>query len=167
MDEDGLWVQQRLIGIWSIDHHLSGLNMAFIVEKALQRIKRIFSLIAMSADRVSANNTAYKNLIKDDKKIMLIGCFSHTLDKVGKNFDALELKTFMTKVRLLVSKSHDANTLFRKFDSEEKDLAGYAAIRWWNDWVQQVQIFNMGIDKIKHIIEILQSNDKCAASSKS
>ena len=34
MDEDGLWVQQKLISIWSIDHHLSGLNMTFIGEKS-------------------------------------------------------------------------------------------------------------------------------------
>ena len=40
MDEDDVWVQQRLIGIWSIDHHLSGLNMAFIVEKELEMIQR-------------------------------------------------------------------------------------------------------------------------------
>ena len=92
--------------------------MAFIVEKSLERIqKQHFSLIAMSIDRLSANNTAYNNLIKDDEKTMLIRCCSHIIDNAGKNVDAPELNTLMTKVRLLVSKSHDVKTLFRKFDS--------------------------------------------------
>ena len=53
-------------------------------------------------------------------KKILIECFSHTLDKVGNNFDAPELKIFMTKVRLLVSNYNDAKILFRRFDSEKR-----------------------------------------------
>ena len=166
MDEDGLWVQQRFIGMWSTNHHLTGINMGFVIEKALQRLnKDIRDVIAMSADRASSNNTAWLELIKLGDKIMLIGCFSHTLDKVGKKFDAPELKEFMNHVRSMLSISHEAKRLFRTFDSEEKDLAGYAAIRWWNDWVQQLQIFNMGIDKIETLAQQLKQNDKCEASS--
>lgn len=40
MDEEGLWVQQRLIGTWSTNHHMTGLNMGFVIEKALQRMKK-------------------------------------------------------------------------------------------------------------------------------
>ena len=167
MDEDGLWVQQRLIGMWSTNHHLTGVNMGFVIEKALQRLKKDMSdVIAMSADRASPNNTAWVELIKLGDKIMLIGCFSHTLDKVGKKIDAPELKEFMNHVRSMMSISHEAKRLFRTFDSEEKYLAGYAAIRWWNDWVQQLKIFNMGIDKIETLARQLKQNDKCEASSK-
>ena len=114
--------------------------MSFIIEKALVRInKKVDALIAMSTDRVSANKTAYISIIKDSTKIILIGCLYHTLDKVGNNFDTPELKTFITKIRHLVSNLHNAKRLFRQFDSEETCLAEYAVIRWWNDWVQQVK----------------------------
>ena len=29
MKDEGLWVQQRLISIWSMNHHISSLNMIF------------------------------------------------------------------------------------------------------------------------------------------
>ena len=51
-------------------------------------------------------------------------------------------------------------------DANGKNLAGYAAIRWWNDWVQQVQIMSMGIDKIKEMASTLQLNHLCKASAK-
>lgn len=63
-------------------------------------------------------------------KTMLIGFLSPTINTLGKSFDAPELKAFMTKVRHLVLNSHDTKTLLRKFDSEEKYLAGYDLTCW-------------------------------------
>ena len=167
MSDEGLWVQQRLIGLWSIDHHLSGLNMSFIIEKACNRLKKKRSdMIAMMADRVAANGVAQRDLISKGDILMSVPCFSHTLDKIGNLFDAPELKEFMKNVRSLVSISNIAKQVFRSNDSEGKDLAGYAEIRWWNDWVQQVQIYNMGIDKIMEMANILKSNEKCKKSTK-
>ena len=82
-----------------------------------------------------------------------------------KRIDAPELNQFMKNVRPVVSLSHEAKELFRSNDSNGKDLAGYAEIRWWNDWVQQVQIYNMGIEKVMNIANILKSNEKCKKSS--
>lgn len=62
--------------------------------------------------------------------------------------------------------STDAKRLFRENDTAEKNLAGYAKIRWWNNWVQMYQICNNGCDKIHPIATQLLSNDKCEASSK-
>ena len=166
MQDEGLWVQQRLIGLWSINHHLSGLNISFVIEKACERLGKLRSdLIAMMADRVSANGVAQKDLVSTGESLMAIPCFSHTLDKIGNKFDAPELNQFMKNVRSVVSLSHEAKQLFRSNDSEGKDLAGYAEIRWWNDWVQQVQIYNMGIEKVMNIANILKSNEKCKKSS--
>ena len=39
----------------------------------------------------------------------------------------------MITVRLLLSNSSEAKRVFRSLDSNAKDLAGYAAIRWWKD----------------------------------
>ena len=87
----GLWVQQRLIGMWSTNHNLKGLNMSFIIEKALNTLKKNRNhFIDMSADRVSTNNVVYEDLVSQELMLLIIRCFSHTLDKVGKKFDAPE-----------------------------------------------------------------------------
>ena len=59
---------------------------------------------------------------------MSIPSFSHTLDKIGKTFDAPELNKIMKHVRNIVSISHEAKNLFRSNDSNGKDLAGYSKI---------------------------------------
>ena len=94
---------------------------------------------------------------------MLVGCLAHMSDKVGNKFNASELNKFMKHVRSLVSITIEAKRLFWSFDSEGKDLAGYDAIYWWNNWVQQAQIFNMGTEKI--YIVTLQKNVKYQTTS--
>ena len=109
--------------------------MSFLIEKALQRLrKERDGCIEMSTDVASSNNNFYKDLISSGIVLMLIGCFSHTLDKTGKKFDAPELKAFMIHVRSLLSLSYEAKRLCRELDSYEKDLAGYGEIRWWNGY---------------------------------
>ena len=66
----------------------------------------------MTADRVSANRVAYNNLVSEGDELMSVPCFSHTLDKIGKQFEAPELKKFMNDVRSLVSISHETKKLF-------------------------------------------------------
>ena len=48
----------------------------------------------------------------------------------------------------------------------KKNLAGYATIRWWNEWVQLFQVFNTGIEEIYTIAKELQTNNLCKNSSK-
>ena len=72
----------------------------------------------------------------------------------------------MNNVISPISISHEVKKLFRSLDSHGKDLAGYAEIRWWTDWVQQVQNFYMGIEKINNIAKSLKENDNYKATSK-
>ena len=44
--------------------------------------------------------------------------------------NAPELKDMMIALRTMMGVSLKAKQLFREKDSDEKDLAGYAAIRW-------------------------------------
>ena len=76
MKDEGLWLQQRLIRLWSIDHHLSGLNMSFVIEKACQRLGKLKSdLIAMMADIVSANGVVQKDLVSNGEPPHLLPPF--------------------------------------------------------------------------------------------
>ena len=59
--------------------------------------------------------------------------FSHTLDHVGKEYVCPEFDKFMIALRDMVVLSTEAKSLFYKNDSIEKNLAGYAKIRWWNE----------------------------------
>jgi hypothetical protein len=163
-----LYLQQRLVDITATSHHVSGLQDARLASRALARIGlTVESLVAFAADRHAGNGVCHEELSLVNDAILLIGCFSHTLDKVGKNFDCPELKKFMENLRSLLGLSNVAKQLFRKEDSEGKDLAGYAAIRWWNDWTQQVQILNMkSLDPIERVAKELADNKLCEASSK-
>ena len=167
MDRD-LYLQQRLVGITATAHHASGKNDARLAASALARLGlSVEELVAFAADRHAGNGVCHEEFRKVNAAILLIGCFSHTLDKVGKNFDAPELKRFMENVRSLLCLSNYAKQLFREEDDNGKDLAGYAAIRWWNDWVQQVQILAMGsLDAIERVATKVLDNKLCEASSK-
>ena len=114
----------------------------------------------------SSSSTAVTQLA-DTRKLclFLVGCFSHTFDKIGKKFDAPELVEFMNAVRGLTNKSNVAQRLFCTLAPDGKNLVGYAAIRWWNDWIQQVQIQEIGIDKILGMAHELKSQDLCRASA--
>ena len=167
IDPDSLFITQGLVDIWSLLHHTSGRNTAFIMEQAWKRCNRTRSdIIATPADRVSSNSVAYKELLQGNDDIFAIGCFSHTLDHVGKRFKCPELDQFMIATRELVSISTDAKRLFRENDTEDKNLAGYAKIRWWNNWVQMYQIYNNGCESVNCTATQLLSNDKYRASSR-
>ena len=87
-------------------------------------------IIATPADRVSANSVAYRELLQGNNNIFAIGCLSRTLDHVGKRFKYPELDQFMIATRELTRISTDAKRLFRENDTEDKNLAGYAKMRW-------------------------------------
>ena len=164
--EDTFFVTQALVGLWSLNHHLTGMNNAFILEQAWKRINRTRKdVIAVPADRVSANSVSYREVLRDAHDLFLIGCFSHTNDNVGKQFDCSELDEFMIAVRQLLGNSTDAKRVFREMDSNERDLAGYAAIRCRNEWVQLFQIFNKGLECIYNVAKEMSSNELCKKSS--
>ena len=180
MSKKEYFIQQRLIAITATDHHVNGSQQANLIDSTLKRIGcKIDALIALCADRAGANAVTAEVLSGAEERaidelimkqfpnlnIFLVGCFSHTFDKVGKKFDAPELKEFMAAVRGLVGLSNVAQRMFRENDVNGKNLAGYAAIRWWNDWVQQVQINDMGLDVFDTMAAELQQQELCKASS--
>ena len=51
IDSESLFITQGLVGIWSLSHHTSGRNSAFIMEQAWKRLGRTRSdVIATPAD---------------------------------------------------------------------------------------------------------------------
>ena len=67
MKGEGLWVQQRLIVLSSMNHHLSGLSMSFVIKITQKRLGKLRSdFIAMMSDRVSANGVTQKDMISNE-----------------------------------------------------------------------------------------------------
>tara|TARA_B100000780_G_scaffold265910_1_gene221715 strand:- start:1 stop:1944 length:1944 start_codon:yes stop_codon:yes gene_type:complete len=73
----------------------------------------------------------------------------------------------MPLVRSLLGLSSAAKALFKMQDKNHRNLVGYAAIRWWNNFVQMLQISEMqnGISSIIDIAKTMQSNELCKRSA--
>ena len=65
----------------------------------------------------------------------------------------------------MLSISTEAKRLFRCKDINDEDLAGYSAIRWWDEWVQLYQIYNNDISSIYDIAKELLNDNNCRHSS--
>ena len=146
--EKNLIVTQALIGIWSVAHHLSGENYAFVFEQGWKKInKKRKYVISIIADRVAANSVSWYEINGGLNNVAEAGCFYHSLYHVGDKFDTEDLSKFMVVVRQMLSVSNDAKSILRANNNQERDLAEYAKVRWWNMWVQHFQISNNGIEK--------------------
>ena len=71
-------------------------------------------LIAAMRDRVAANGVAMRTLAVVYPKVMDIGCFSHTIDRVGEHFKTPILSEFSTSWIMLFSHSPKAKLLWKE-----------------------------------------------------
>ena len=71
------------------------------------------NLLAVMRDRASVNSVAVRTLKVLYPDILDIGCFSHTIDHVGDNFDTPVLYEFGTTWVSLFSHSPKARLLWR------------------------------------------------------
>ena len=164
--DKNLFVIQDLIGIWSVAHHLSGNNHAFVLEQGWKRINRKRKdFIAIISDRVAANSVSRDEIDGGLNNVMESGCFPHSLDYVGDKFDTEDLSKFMVAVRQILLVSIEAKILFCAHDTQERDLAGYTKIRWWNECVQLFQTSNNWVETILEIAEALKADKHCKKSS--
>ena len=89
-------------------------------------------------DRASVNSVAMKTLKIVYPKIFDIGCFSHTIDRVGEHFNIPTLTEFVTSWLSLFSYSVKAKFLWKQKTGQT--LASYSATRWWSKWELMKQI---------------------------
>ena len=70
-----------------------------------------------------------------------IGCFSHTVDRVGEKFKVPHLHEFITYWISLFSHSYKARPLWKEQTGQA--FCGYSTTRWWSKWEVQNQILNL------------------------
>ena len=90
------------------------------------------NLLASMRDRVSSNGVAMKTLKVLCPNLVDIGCFSHTIDRVGENFYNPILHEFVIAWVSMFSHSPKAKLLWKELKG--KQMIPYSPTRWWSRW---------------------------------
>uniref|UniRef100_A0A1X7TZC1 Uncharacterized protein n=1 Tax=Amphimedon queenslandica TaxID=400682 RepID=A0A1X7TZC1_AMPQE len=83
-------------------------------------------------DRASVNNVAKKTLLVVYPNLLDVGCFAHTLDRVGDNFQVPHISEFFSAWTTLFSHSSKAKLKWK--EQTGKSVMSYSATRWWSKW---------------------------------
>ena len=132
---DDSWnVQQQLLCIRMLSKSLTGEEIAhdLIQEVSVNYSISSNQLIAAMRDRASVNGVAMKTVKIVYPKIFDVGCFSHTIDRVGEHFNIPTLTEFVTNWLSLFSHSAKAKFLWKQQTGQT--MASYSATRWWSKW---------------------------------
>ena len=140
--DDGWKINQRLVCLQDVVKSLTGNKLAreLISVLSVQYSIGTQQLLAATKDRTSVNEVAVRTLKIVYPSLLSVGCFSHTIDRVGVHFSTPNLSEFMTSWISLFSHSPKTRILWR--DQTGKSMATYSATRWWSRWevVEQVSI---------------------------
>ena len=89
-------------------------------------------LLAAMRDRASTNNVAMRTVSLLYLNVLDVGCFSHTIDHVGRRFSTPHLSEFGVAWISLFSHSPKVRVLWK--EQTGRSMAGYSATRWWSRW---------------------------------
>ena len=93
---------------------------------------RTEQLLAAMKDCASVNEVAIRTLKIVYPNLLSIGCFSHTIDRVGEHFSTPNLSEFIVSWISLFSHSPRTRILWR--DQTGKSMATFSATPWWSRW---------------------------------
>ena len=155
-------IEQRLIRIQLLSKNMSGEEIARELVLVLSTNYGISPdhLIASMRDRASANNVAMRTMAIVYPKVLDVGCFSHTLDRVGEHFKTPTLSEFCTSWISLFSHSPNAKLLWR--EQTGRAIVSYSATRWWSKW----EVYNQMLLQFADIQSFLEKNDIGKATRK-
>ena len=88
--------------------------------------------IAAMRDRAAINNVTMRTLAVVYSKLLDVGCFSHTIDRVGQHFKTPITSEYSTSWIMLFSHSPKAKLLWN--EQIGKVMISYSATRWWSRW---------------------------------
>jgi len=111
---------------------LSGKEIAHDIINSLSLEYGVASeqILAVMHDCVSTNIVAMRTLKVLYPHALGVGCFSHTLDRVGERFNIPNLHDFMTYWVSLFAHSPKAKLLWSQ--QTGINIQGYSAMRWWS-----------------------------------
>ena len=140
--DDGWKIKQSLVRLQIVVKSLTGEELAreLIAVLSVQYSIGTQQLLAAMKDRASVNEVAIRTLKIVYPNLLSVGCFSHTIDRVGEHFLTPNLSEFITSWISLFSHSPKTRILWR--DQTGKSMATYSATRWWSRWevIEQVSV---------------------------
>jgi len=140
--DDGWKITQRLVRLQIVAKSLTGEELAreLISVLSVQYSIGTQQLLAAMKDRASVNEVAVRTLKIVYPNLLSVGCFSHTIDRVGEHFVTPNLSEFIVSWISLFSHSPKTRILWR--DQTGKSMATYSATRWWSRWevIEQVSV---------------------------
>jgi hypothetical protein len=127
-------LEQRLVRLQLLTKSMTGEEIARELISVLSVSYSIDSsrLLACMRDRASVNNVAVRTLKIVYPKLLDVGCFSHTLDRVGEYFNLPVLTEFTSAWITMFSHSPKVRLLWK--EQTGRAMGSYSATRWWSRW---------------------------------
>ena len=141
MDDE--WkINQRLIPLQIVVKSLTGEELARELISVLFVNYGIATqhILASMKDRASVNEVAVRTLKTAYPNLLSVGCFSHTIDRVGEQFCTPNLSEFITSWISLFY--HSLKTRILWLEQTGRSMATYSVTRWWSHWevIEQASI---------------------------
>ena len=130
--DDGWKINQRLIRLQMVVKSLTGEELARELISVLSVNYGIATqhLLAAMKDHASVNEVAVRTLKIVYPSLLSVGCFSHTIDRVGEQFCTPHLSEFITSSISLFSHSPKTRNLW--LEQTGRSMATYSVTRWWS-----------------------------------
>ena len=137
---DNFQPKQRLVSLKLLSKSMTGEELAREIISTLSTSYGIESkrLVASMRDRASVNSVAMATLKLLYPSLLDVGCFSHTLDRVGEQFKVPLADEFTRAWISLFSRSPKARLAWRSYCG--RPVPTYSETRWWSRWEVMKQI---------------------------
>ena len=141
---DSEWrIQQHLVRLQLIAKSMTGEEIAreLISVLSVHYSMTSGSLLGAMRDRAAVNNVAMRTLKVVYPDVLDVGCFSHTLDLVGRKVNAPHLSEFVMAWVSLFSHSPKARLLWK--EQTGCMVKSYSPTRWWSKWEVMKQLLEV------------------------
>ena len=130
--DDDWTVKQRVARLMLLAKSLSGEEVARLLIETISTELGIQSHLVVAAmhDRASVNNVAVRTLKILYTRLLDVGCFSHTLDRVGQQMKTPTLDSFVKACISMFSHSPKTRLLWKT--QTGLTPKSYSATRWWS-----------------------------------
>jgi len=100
-------------------------------------------------DRASTNTVALRTMKVLYPDLVDVGCYSHTFDQVGGQFNVPTLSEFVTGWISLFSHSPKTRLMWK--EQTGRSMSSYSATRWWSRWEVMEQIL-VQFGDVQHLL---------------